>query len=70
MEAKDSLHSTDEVRLVLRRYLAPRMVEEVCALLERGRPRTDDVRPQISEERRAEMRMMARQIATRGRGRR
>lgn len=70
MEAKDSLHSTEEVRLVLRRYLAPRMVEEVCALLESARPRTDDVRPQISEERRAEMRMMARQIATRGRGRR
>lgn len=65
-DSKESLHSTSEVRLVLGRYLAPRMIDEVCSLLERGRVRTDVMRPKISEERRAEMRTMARRIASRG----
>lgn len=67
MTSPARLHSTDEVRLILGRILAPKMVEEVCAMLEAGKLDAETVRPKVAEEKRAEMRTRARAIARRSR---
>lgn len=67
MSTPARLHSTDEVRLILGRILAPKMVEEVCAALEAGKLDGETARPNVPEEKRAEMRTRARAIARRRR---
>ena len=67
MTAPARLHSTDEVRLILGRILAPKMVEEVCAMLDAGKLDGGTARPKVDEEKRAEMRVRARAITRRGR---
>lgn len=65
-DARDRLHTTREVQVVLAMYLSPRLVEEVVAKLSEGKLDASEVKPQITEEQRARLRAKARRLLRRG----